>query len=214
VQVKETLIPIARERRSYVLIKRLLDLTAALIMLLILWPLFLIIAILIKLDSPGPVVFHQTRIGKGGRQFTFYKFRSMCCDAENKKKQLAHLNEVDGPIFKVRNDPRITRVGRLLRKFSLDEFPQLFNVIKGDMSFVGPRPPLPDEVEKYEPWHLERLSVIPGITCTWQISGRSNIGFDDWVKMDLDYIEHRSVLLDIKILLKTIPAVLTGDGAY
>jgi lipopolysaccharide/colanic/teichoic acid biosynthesis glycosyltransferase len=138
----------------------------------------------------------------------------MRIDAEESRTEILHLNEVSGPIFKIKNDPRITRVGRFLRRYSIDELPQLFNVLRGDMSFVGPRPPLPHEVEKYEDWQLERLSVMPGITCLWQISGRSNLSFDEWVELDLKYINSRSLWLDITILLKTIPAVVSGDGAY
>lgn len=207
-------IPAADVRLGYQLVKRAIDVIGALVLLLLLSPVFLIIVICIKIDSPGAIIFRQKRLGLGGRGFVFYKFRSMCVDAETSKDKILHLNEVSGPIFKIKNDPRVTRIGRFLRRYSLDELPQLFNVLKGDMSFVGPRPPLPDEVEKYEDWQLRRLSVIPGITCLWQISGRSNISFDEWVELDLKYIDSRNLWQDIKILLKTIPAVLTGDGAY
>jgi len=207
-------IPVADVRLGYQMAKRTMDIIGALVLLLLLSPLFLIIVICIKLDSPGAIIFRQKRLGLGGKGFVFYKFRSMCMDAETSKSKILHLNEASGPIFKIKNDPRVTRVGRFLRRYSLDELPQLFNVLKGDMSFVGPRPPLPDEVEKYEAWQLRRLSVIPGITCLWQISGRSNISFDEWVKLDLKYIDTRNIWQDIMILLKTIPAVLSGHGAY
>jgi lipopolysaccharide/colanic/teichoic acid biosynthesis glycosyltransferase len=144
----------------------------------------------------------------------FYKLRSMVDGAHESRKYMLHLNEVDGPIFKISNDPRVTRVGRFLRRSSIDEVPQLWNVLKGDMSLVGPRPPIPEEVEKYEPWQRRRLDVKPGITCLWQISGRSKLGFDEWMRLDIQYIRHRSFLLDIKILLRTLPAVLSRDGAY
>lgn len=207
-------VPAADVRPGYQLVKRAIDVVGALVLLLLLSPVFLIIVICIKFDSPGVIIFRQKRLGLGGRAFIFYKFRSMCVDAEKSKTKILHLNEVSGPIFKIRNDPRITRVGKFMRRYSLDELPQLFNVLKGDMSFVGPRPPLPDEVEKYEDWQLRRLSVIPGITCLWQISGRSKLSFDEWVELDLKYIESRSIWLDLKILMKTIPAVLSADGAY
>ncbi|MEN6372942.1 MAG: exopolysaccharide biosynthesis polyprenyl glycosylphosphotransferase [Armatimonadota bacterium] len=207
-------VPAADVRSGYLFVKRVIDVIGALVLLLLLSPVFLIIVICIKLDSKGTIIFRQKRLGLGGRAFVFYKFRSMCVDAEKSKTKILHLNEVSGPIFKIRNDPRITRVGKFMRRYSLDELPQLFNVLKGDMSFVGPRPPLPDEVEQYEEWQLRRLSVIPGITCLWQISGRSKLSFDEWVKLDLQYIDSRSIWLDIIILLKTIPAVISADGAY
>ncbi|MEN6521440.1 MAG: sugar transferase [Armatimonadota bacterium] len=207
-------VPAAYGRSGYQLVKRALDVIGALVLLLILSPVFLLIVICIRVDSPGAIIFRQKRLGLGGRAFVFYKFRSMCIDAEKSKTEILHLNEVSGPIFKIRNDPRVTRVGKFMRRYSLDELPQLFNVLKGDMSFVGPRPPLPDEVEQYEEWQLRRLSVIPGITCLWQISGRSKLSFDEWVNLDLKYIESRSIWLDIIILLKTIPAVISADGAY
>ena len=207
-------IPAAEVRLGYQLIKRAIDLVGAAVLLLLFSPLFLLIAVCIKVDSPGPIIFRQKRLGLGGRAFIFYKFRSMHVDAEISRQKILHLSEVSGPIFKMRNDPRVTRVGRWLRRYSLDELPQLINVLRGDMSFVGPRPPLPDEVEKYEDWQLMRLSVIPGITCLWQVSGRSKLSFDEWVRLDLKYIESRSLWLDICILLKTIPAVISGDGAY
>lgn len=207
-------VPLADSRLGYLMIKRLVDVLGATVLLLLLSPVFLVIALLVRADSCGPVIFRQTRLGLGGRAFTFYKFRSMCTDAEESRNNLLKMNEVTGPIFKIRKDPRITRVGRWLRRYSVDELPQLFNVLKGDMSFVGPRPPLPDEVAEYEDGQLKRLSVIPGITCLWQVSGRSKLSFDDWVALDLEYIDSRSIILDLRILLKTIPAVISGDGAY
>lgn len=205
---------IVAEKRGYLLLKRIFDIIFSVSSIVCFAPLLVAIAVAIRLDSRGPAVFKQRRVGKNGKCFTFYKFRSMYNDAERRRREMQHLNEVSGPVFKVRNDPRITRVGHILRRLSLDELPQLFNVLKGDMSIVGPRPPLPEEVELYEPWHLRRLAVTPGITCFWQVQGRSKIGFDDWVRMDLEYIARRSLLLDMHIILKTVPAVFSGDGAY
>lgn len=212
--LEELRMPVAQSRIGYRIAKRLIDIVGSAVLLLLLAPLFLVIAICIRLDSCGPVVFRQTRLGLGGKPFTFYKFRSMCTDAEESRKKILHMNEVSGPVFKIKQDPRVTRVGKWLRRYSIDELPQLFNVLKGNMSFVGPRPPLPDEVRRYEKWQLERLSVVPGITCLWQVSGRSKLSFDEWVQLDLKYINSRSILLDFRILLKTIPAVISGEGAY
>ncbi len=195
------------------LFKRMIDAALSIAVLIVLAPLMLVVAILIKLSSPGPVFFVQNRVGMNQRQFKLYKFRSMVADAEERKFALAHLNERDGPAFKIENDPRITRIGRWLRKTSVDELPQLFNVISGEMSLVGPRPPLPDEVKKYEWLFRKRLSVKPGITCIWQISGRNNVSFDRWMEMDHEYIENWSLWLDLQILVKTIPAVLLSRGA-
>lgn len=194
--------------------KRLLDIACSSLALLILLPFFPVVALAIVLSSPGPILYRSTRLGKHGRAFTFYKFRSMIVDAHEHRAFLLHLNEADGPVFKLTNDPRITRVGRFLRRSSLDELPQLINVLRGEMTLVGPRPPIPEEVEKYEPWQRRRLDVTPGITCLWQISGRSKLGFNEWMRLDLQYIQHRSFALDMKILLRTIPAVLSRDGAY
>ena len=193
--------------------KRLTDIFLSSIALIVLAPVFLIIMALIKGTSPGPVFFVQERVGLRGRLFPLIKFRSMVVDAEKIKDSLQHLNEMSGPVFKIKNDPRVTPVGRFLRKTSLDELPQLWNVFLGHMSLVGPRPPLPSEVEQYEPWQRRRLSVRPGITCIWQISGRNNVDFDRWMKMDLTYIDQWSYLRDWYIILKTIPAVLFHDGA-
>ncbi|OGQ33380.1 MAG: hypothetical protein A3F16_07340 [Deltaproteobacteria bacterium RIFCSPHIGHO2_12_FULL_43_9] len=196
------------------LVKRTIDLSASSASLIMLFPLFLLVGSAIKLTSPGPLFFRQERIGLNGRTFWLYKFRSMVQDAEAKKKDLRHLNEVSGPVFKIKNDPRVTTVGKYLRKLSIDELPQLWNVFRGDMSLVGPRPPLPDEVNQYQRWQRRRLSMKPGITCLWQIKGRNKIGFDDWMRYDLQYIDNWSLTLDLKILLKTIPAVFSSRGAY
>jgi exopolysaccharide biosynthesis polyprenyl glycosylphosphotransferase len=194
--------------------KRLIDVVACSLGLLVAGPVMLALGLLVKLDSPGPMFYRQRRTGRGGRLFTFYKLRSMHVGAHLRRSELWHLNEADGPIFKISKDPRVTRLGRWLRRTSLDELPQLLNVLKGDMSLVGPRPPLPEEVERYEPWQMRRLDVKPGITCLWQISGRSRLGFDEWMRLDLEYIRHRSLALDLKILVRTLPAVLSREGAY
>src|SRR5206468_4337076 len=165
------------------------------------------------LTSPGPSFFRQVRCGLNGRHFTLVKFRTMEAGAEERRSEIAHLNEMSGPVFKAARDPRRTLVGRLLRRLSIDELPQLWNVIVGDMSLVGPRPPLPEEVFRYEPWQRRRLSMKPGLTCLWQVSGRSELDFDRWMALDLKYIDTWSPLLDLKILLKTVPAVLSGRGA-
>ena len=194
--------------------KRALDFAAALISLVAASPLMLVIALAIKLDSPGPVIFSQTRIGKGGRPFTCYKFRTMRVGAEREKEKLARLNEAQGALFKIKNDPRMTRMGRLLRRFSLDELAQLYNILKGDMSLVGPRPPLPEEVSEYMEWHKRRLETWPGLTGLSQVSGRSNLTFDEICLLDIYYVENWSPALDTKIVLQTIPKVILGDGAY
>ncbi len=195
-------------------LKRALDLVVASIALVFAAPVMLITAILIKLDSPGPVLFYQPRVGKWGKEFYCYKFRSMYIDAEERIKELRAQNEADGPIFKIKRDPRITRVGRIIRKLSIDELPQIFNVLKGEMSLVGPRPPLPREVAEYTYEQVGRLNAIPGITGLQQVSGRSDLDFKRWVELDLQYIEEQSLLKDIEILLRTIPAVIFGKGAY
>ncbi len=194
------------------LIKNITDYVGAAIGLVILSPLMIVIALLIKLDSRGPVFFSQERVGVNGRHFRMHKFRTMVENAEELKKQLEQANEMDGPVFKLRNDPRVTRVGRLLRKTSLDELPQLFNVLKGEMSLVGPRPPLPSEVEKYLPHQRRRLSMKPGLTCIWQVSGRNDVGFESWMKMDLAYIDNWSLMLDVRLLFRTLLVVLLGTG--
>jgi lipopolysaccharide/colanic/teichoic acid biosynthesis glycosyltransferase len=193
--------------------KRILDVLASGAALLVLSPLLLGIAIAIRLESPGPVFYVSTRLGRRARPFPFVKFRSMVQDAEARRAQLDELNEMDGPVFKIRNDPRMTRVGRLLRKSSLDELPQFWSVLRGQMSLVGPRPPIPAEVEQYEHWQRRRLAVTPGITCLWQVRGRNRISFEEWMRLDAEYVDHLSLRLDLQILLQTIPAVLRGSGA-
>lgn len=195
-------------------LKRALDTSVAAIALVGVSPIMLITAFAVKLDSPGPVFFKQTRVGKWGATFGCYKFRSMYIDADQRKQTLMPKNEADGPVFKIKNDPRITRVGRFIRKMSIDELPQLINVLRGEMSLVGPRPPVPKEVAQYTVDQLHRLDVIPGITGLQQISGRSNLNFKRWVELDLQYISEQSFWKDIEILIKTIPAVLTSRGAY
>jgi exopolysaccharide biosynthesis polyprenyl glycosylphosphotransferase len=194
--------------------KRLLDIVLSATALVVLSPIFVAVALAIAIDSPGPILFRQKRVGMNGRLFWFYKFRSMHQDAEERLLQLMAFNEAQGPIFKMRQDPRVTRVGSILRRTSLDEFPQFWNVLRGEMSIVGPRPPLPGEVQKYERWQRRRLSMKPGITCIWQVSGRSELAFDRWMELDLEYIDNWSLWHDLKILAKTIPAVLTGRGAH
>ena len=205
-----------RSARSFYLRsgKRLIDVAGAAVALVLASPLLLLAAIAIKLESRGPVLYRSTRIGRGGRPFTFLKLRSMVHDADRHRHRLRHLNECDGPVFKMNRDPRVTRVGRFLRVTSIDEIPQFVNVLLGDMSLVGPRPPIPEEVAQYEPWQLRRLDVRPGITCLWQISGRSRIGFQEWMRLDLEYIRRQSFALDMNILIRTVPAVLSREGAY
>ncbi|MGH9360361.1 MAG: sugar transferase [Thermoanaerobaculia bacterium] len=193
--------------------KRLLDVAVSALILALGLPMVVVIATVIKLTSGGNVLFRQTRCGLNGRFFTLYKFRTMVEDAEERRRELLHLNEMNGPVFKLRTDPRVTAFGRFLRKFSLDELPQLWNVLRGDMSLVGPRPPIPEEVARYQRWQRRRLAMKPGLTCLWQISGRNNLDFDRWIELDLQYIDSWTPLLDLKILLKTIPVVLSGKGA-
>ena len=195
-------------------VKRVFDTVVAFIALLILWPVMLMVALAVKLDSPGPVIFKQVRVGKWGKPFECYKFRSMYIDAEARKAELMSQNEADAVVFKMKNDPRITKVGRITRKTSLDELPQLVNVLKGEMSLVGPRPPVPSEVVQYQFEDLGRLGAVPGITGLQQVSGRSTLDFKTWVELDLQYIEEQSLWRDIQILIKTIPAVLMSKGAY
>lgn len=195
-------------------LKRAIDIGLTVLSAPLTVPFSLLIILLIRLDSPGAALFRQCRVGKHGQLFTCYKFRTMVADAEARKAELSALNEADGPIFKIRRDPRITRIGRFLRRSSLDELPQLWNVLCGEMSLVGPRPALPAEVECYEPWHRRRLEVTPGITGLWQVLGRSNTTFDEMVRLDIYYAENWSPGMDMRILLQTIPAVLLGKGAY
>ena len=197
------------------LLKRVLDSAVSLLALVILLPLFILTAIAIWVENPGPVFYVQIRVGLNGKHFRFYKFRSMVINADNIKKELAAFNESGaGVTFKMKQDPRITKVGKIIRKFSIDELPQLINVLKGDMSLVGPRPPVPSGVAEYTLEERKRLHIIPGITCLWQVSGRSDIPFTDQVRLDMQYIQSASFLNDVILLLKTIPAVLTGRGAY
>lgn len=195
-------------------VKRFMDMLGAGLGLILLSPLLLLIIIGIKLTSRGPIFYKQTRVGLGGQTFSLYKFRSMVVNADELKASLQDQNEKDGPIFKIKNDPRITKLGQFLRKYSLDELPQLINVLKNDMSLVGPRPPVPEEVKCYADWQMRRLSIQPGLTCIWQTSGRSNISFEEWMRMDLHYIDHWNIILDIKLILKTILVVVTAEGAY
>lgn len=196
------------------LVKRAIDVVGAIFGLIVLAPIFLIAALAVVFTSPGPALFSQKRVGRKGQEFNCYKFRSMQTDAEDQLEHLSEHNETTGPVFKIRNDPRVTPVGRLLRRSSMDELPQLWNVLRGEMSLVGPRPPIPEEVSQYSMRDLQRLAVKPGITGLWQVSGRSDIDFDTWVEMDLRYIETWSLALDLKLLLLTIPAVFSGKGAY
>jgi exopolysaccharide biosynthesis polyprenyl glycosylphosphotransferase len=193
--------------------KRALDVALSSLILLLALPIVVVVALAIRVTSSGTVLFRQTRCGLNGRRFTLYKFRTMTEDAEERLAELQHLNEMDGPVFKVRDDPRVTRLGRFLRRFSLDELPQLWNVLRGDMSLVGPRPPIPAEVARYERWQRRRLSMKPGLTCLWQVNGRNELDFGSWMELDLQYIDSWSLRLDLKILLKTIPVVLSGRGA-
>ncbi|MGB1250705.1 MAG: sugar transferase [Candidatus Promineifilaceae bacterium] len=194
--------------------KRTFDATACVMILPFVLPVMAAVAAAIKLDSKGGVLFHQTRVGQNRKSFTCYKFRSMRIDAEEIKARLMAQNEADGPVFKMKQDPRITRVGRFIRKYSLDELPQIFNVLFGDMSLVGPRPAIPSEVEQYTPYQEQRLAVVPGLTGLQQVSGRSDLDFEQWVEFDLQYIREKGLRKDIEILFRTIPAVISGKGAY
>ena len=201
------------ERRPYDVAKRFFDIVLSLCGLVILSPLFLITAVAIRLDSKGPAFYSQKRIGKNGKPFKMYKFRSMCVDAEQQLERLAALNERDGPTFKITHDPRVTRVGRFIRKTCIDELPQLINILRGEMSLVGPRPPLPNEVAVYTPYQMRRLGVTPGLTCFWQATKGEDTTFEEWVEMDLKYIRERSLKTDIKILFLTVRVVLLGKGS-
>ncbi|MDR3598459.1 sugar transferase [Clostridium sp.] len=197
-------------RRGYCFFKRMMDIVCSLVGIIALIPVFFIVALAIKIESRGPIVFVQKRVGKDGKTFGIYKFRSMVVNAEELKDKLYDKNEMNGPMFKMREDPRITRVGKFIRKTSIDELPQLINVLRGEMSLVGPRPSISSEVKHFEDWMLQRLSVRPGLTCYWQVSGRNDIEFRDWMKLDIKYIEERSMLVDIKLIFKTF-FVLFGD---
>ena len=199
---------------GYEFFKRFFDIVLSALALIVLSPLFLVIAILIKSGDGGPVFFKQTRMTKGAKEFGMYKFRSMCVDAEAKLEELMDQNEMEGPAFKIQNDPRITKVGKFIRKTSIDELPQLINILKGEMSIIGPRPPLPREVEEYTAYHMHRLDVKTGLSCYHECSGRSKVhDFDEWVEQDLRYIRERSLWVDLKVILMTVKVVITGDGA-
>lgn len=212
INLEENKLDIEREESKliYNFIKRFIDIFCSSLGIILLSPVFIIVGTIIKLDSKGPVIFSQKRVGKDGHEFKMYKFRSMVVNAEELKKKLMHQNEMSGPMFKMKDDPRITNIGKFIRKTSIDELPQLINVLKGEMSLVGPRPSLPKEVAEFEPWMMGRLDVKPGLTCYWQVSGRNNIDFDDWMKLDVKYVEDRSIWLDIKLIFKTF-FVLFGD---
>ena len=197
-------------KRIYEISKRAIDIIGAGSGLLLLSPVIAIVACAVKFTSKGPIFFSQKRVGKNGKLFDMYKFRSMVVNAEELKEKLAHQNEMSGPMFKMKDDPRVTKVGKFIRKTSLDELPQLWNVLKGDMSLVGPRPSLPKEVKQFEEWMYKRLTVKPGLTCYWQVSGRNNIDFEDWMKLDISYVEDRNLWIDIKLIFKTV-FVLFGD---
>ena len=200
--------------RTGLVLKRVLDLAIITVLSLPTLVVMTLLAIAIKLDSPGPVLYTSPRVGRDGRQFKMYKFRSMVADADEQKESLRELNEADGPLFKIKNDPRQTRTGRLIRRLSLDELPQLYNVLRGQMSLVGPRPPLPEEVVHYKPWHHQRLAVVGGMTGLWQVSGRSDLSFDELCLLDIYYIENWTLGLDVRILLQTIPHLMSRKGAY
>lgn len=211
VQGKEEYIKVDDSNRRYLFLKRTIDILGSAFGLIILSPLFLIVAIAIKFeDSKGSVLFSQKRVGQYGKEFNMYKFRSMVSNAEELKAKLMEQNEMSGPMFKMKHDPRITKVGKFIRKTSIDELPQLINILKGEMSLVGPRPSLPKEVANFEPWMLERLEVKPGLTCYWQVMGRNDIDFEDWMKLDIKYVHDRNLWLDIKLIFKTF-FVLFGD---
>lgn len=195
-------------------VKRCIDVLAAGTLLLLLGPFMALIALAVRLTSDGPALFLQERVGRNGEIFEMFKFRTMYKDADSRLSELQAHNEQSGPVFKIRRDPRITPLGRHLRRWSLDELPQLFNVLEGAMSLVGPRPPLPDEVRTYRDWEAQRLLVKPGLTCTWQVNGRSEVDFETWVQMDIEYIASWSLTTDFKLMVKTLPAVMRGEGAY
>lgn len=215
VEIKRHHRVVVNDKKGYLIAKRIMDICGALIGLICLSWLFLIVALLIKLEDPkGPVFFKQVRVGKDGKEFYMYKFRSMVANAEELLESLLHLNETTGAMFKMKNDPRVTKVGKFIRKTSIDELPQLWNVLKGDMSLVGPRPPLPREVAQYTEYDKQRLLVTPGCTGLWQVSGRNDLGFDEMVELDLKYIRERSLLYDIKIIFKTIKIMIRPNSAY
>jgi exopolysaccharide biosynthesis polyprenyl glycosylphosphotransferase len=215
VEIKRRYRVVVNDKKGYLIAKRIMDIFGALVGLICLSWLFLIVALLIKLEDPkGPVFFKQVRVGKDGKEFYMYKFRSMVTNAEELLESLLHLNETTGAMFKMKNDPRVTKVGKFIRKTSIDELPQLWNVLKGDMSLVGPRPPLPREVAQYTEYDKQRLLVTPGCTGLWQVSGRNDLGFAEMVELDLKYIRERSLLYDIKIIFKTIKIMIKPNSAY
>lgn len=206
----EGIVIISKRKYLYLILKRIMDIVASILGLILLSPILIIVSIIIKLESKGPIIFSQQRVGVNGKNFKMYKLRSMVINAEEIKNKLQEQNEMSGPMFKIKDDPRITKVGKFIRKTSIDELPQLFNVLKGDMSLVGPRPSLPNEVEAFEAWMLERLEVKPGLTCYWQVMGRNQIDFEDWMKLDIKYVREKNIWLDIKLIFKTF-FVLFGD---
>ncbi|HEY8803660.1 MAG TPA: sugar transferase [Clostridium sp.] len=202
-----------KKNLGYFIIKRIIDVLGALSGLIIISPLMIIVAIWIKLDSKGPVFFIQNRVGQDGKKFMIYKFRSMCSDAECKLGKLKKENEMSGPMFKMKEDPRITKVGKFVRKTSIDELPQLFNILKGDMSLVGPRPSLPKEVSQFTSFQKQRLIAKPGLTCYWQVNGRSDVSFEEWMEMDVEYIEQRNTWIDITLIFRTVGVLFGDEGA-
>ena len=206
--------PVVKSKPVYDITKRLFDIVCSLLALIVLSPILIACAVKIKKEDGGPAIFVQERLGKNGKPFRMYKFRTMCMGAEDMLADLMDQNELDGPAFKMKEDPRITKFGVKLRKNSLDELPQLINILNGTMSIVGPRPPLPNEVAQYNEYQRHRLDVVPGLTCYWQCSGRNNITFDQWMEMDMQYIRERSMITDIKLIIKTIIPVLKGIGAW
>ncbi|MCD2502353.1 exopolysaccharide biosynthesis polyprenyl glycosylphosphotransferase [Clostridium sp. NSJ-145] len=211
---KDVEVVIKKEKNVYRFFKRAIDIIGSLIGLILASPILLIVGMLIKLESKGPIVFSQIRVGLKGKEFKMYKLRSMVVNAEELKKKLEEQNEMSGPMFKIKDDPRITKVGKFIRKTSIDELAQLINVLKGDMSLVGPRPSLPNEVAELEPWMLERLEVKPGLTCYWQVMGRNKIGFEEWMKLDIKYVKERSLWLDVKLISKTFFVLFGDKNAY
>jgi len=202
------------KKRFYEICKRGIDIIGAGSGLLLLSPVIVVVACAVKFTSKGPIFFSQKRVGKNGKIFDMYKFRSMVVNAEELKEKLAHQNEMSGPMFKMKDDPRVTKIGKFIRKTSIDELPQLWNVLKGDMSLVGPRPSLPKEVKQFEKWMYKRLTVKPGLTCYWQVSGRNNIDFEDWMKLDISYVEDRNIWIDIKLIFKTAFILFGDKNAY
>ncbi|WP_212902313.1 sugar transferase [Clostridium polyendosporum] len=202
-----------KERTAYLFLKKLIDLIGAICGLIITTPILIVTVIAIRIESKGPILFKQERIGQDGRRFNMYKFRSMVINAEELKDKFIEKNEMSGPMFKIKDDPRITKVGKFIRKTSIDELPQLINILKGEMSLVGPRPSLPKEVDQFQLWMLERLDVKPGLTCYWQVSGRNNIDFEDWMKLDIKYVRERNTWIDIKLIFKTIGVLFGDDNA-